>query len=365
MEKVLVPIFMDQEQCNYFLHVIGRLIAGHSKDDKMWYILRGERNSGKGVLTYLLNEAFNGGHVEEFDADNLHERPGGDKSYSFKWVMDINHARLMLSNEFNTSLVVSTNNLKSLTGGDKIKSRISHGHITSIFMHGSFMFNVNDFPKVDNSDVFQNMEYFHLVNKFKKAHELKPHIKTEKLADPLIKRKVVEPGIADAFLQLVLEQYDLERRVMPAKMREVQDGFEETFPKVIDLARIIDAAALITGDPNHRITASEMARRLEQGALTEEEKQAIADAKQSAASQQDSKFAKPYKPPPSKLKLCDIRQKLVAMGATYAASQWFGPPNARVKTSGYLGVAWRDDMNSYVTRNECEDMEEKQEDEEY
>jgi hypothetical protein len=359
MDRVLVPIFMNEDQCKYFLHVIARLMAGHATDDKRWYILRGERNSGKGVLTYLMKEAFNGGHVEEFDADNFHEKPGGDKAYAFKWVMGINHARLMLSNEFNTSLTVSTNNLKSLTGGDTIKCRIARGHVTSIFMHGSFMCNVNDFPKVDNSDVFQNMEYFHLVNKFKPAEELKSHIKTEKLADASIKVKVVEPEIADAFLQLVLEEYAVERRVMPAGMKEVQDSYLEGFPKVIDLARIIDAAVLFTEDPNHRITASDMACRLEEGALTDEEKRAKEFEMYAAAAQKDSKFAKPYKPPPPKLKACDIRQKLVAMGATYSPSHWFG----RVKTSGYIGVAWRDDMNSYVTRNTCEDMEEEQEEE--
>lgn len=46
MDKVLVPIFPDREQLDYYLHRLSRALAGEVYDKK-WHVCIGERNSGK------------------------------------------------------------------------------------------------------------------------------------------------------------------------------------------------------------------------------------------------------------------------------------------------------------------------------
>ena len=53
MEKVIIPILPDEEERKYFFYCLSRGLAG-CYEDKKWYINRGSRNSGKGVIMKLL-----------------------------------------------------------------------------------------------------------------------------------------------------------------------------------------------------------------------------------------------------------------------------------------------------------------------
>jgi hypothetical protein len=67
--RVLDPIFPDAEQRDHGLHSMSRAMAGEVWD-KRWYVCMGERNSGKGVLTLMLEGAF-GPFVHTINSENL------------------------------------------------------------------------------------------------------------------------------------------------------------------------------------------------------------------------------------------------------------------------------------------------------
>ena len=69
MNKVIIPIYPDEEEQRYNAHIKARALAG-CYHDKKWYGYGGSRNSGKGTETGLLRSAFQD-FVMEFNAKCL------------------------------------------------------------------------------------------------------------------------------------------------------------------------------------------------------------------------------------------------------------------------------------------------------
>ncbi len=57
MNKVIIPIYSDEEERNYNSHIKARSLAG-CYHDKKWYGYCGSRSSGQGTETGLLRSAF-------------------------------------------------------------------------------------------------------------------------------------------------------------------------------------------------------------------------------------------------------------------------------------------------------------------
>jgi len=100
MDKVIDPIFPDEKQLDHFLHCVARALAGEIWDKK-WYLGIGERNSGKGVICYLLELAFQS-FVQTINSENfLYARVGGggDTAKKQSWMFPLELKRIAFSNE--------------------------------------------------------------------------------------------------------------------------------------------------------------------------------------------------------------------------------------------------------------------------
>ena len=115
------------------LGIFGRASAGFIRD-KVWYNMPGERNSGKGVLSELLQIALgkiagagNNGYVTTTAMPMVKSLQGDAKSKSFFISSKMYLARVAIINELAGSGKLDGNLIKSLTsGGDLIEARINH-----------------------------------------------------------------------------------------------------------------------------------------------------------------------------------------------------------------------------------------------
>ena len=88
MNKVIIPIYPNEDERIYNAHIKSRALAG-CYEDKKWYGYSGSRNSGKGTETGILRGAF-GDFVLEFNAKCLILNKFGnpDVAKALSWVVD-------------------------------------------------------------------------------------------------------------------------------------------------------------------------------------------------------------------------------------------------------------------------------------
>ena len=120
---IFKPIFDDDT--DEALLLFSRAMAGHV-EDKLWSIMLGSRDSGKGIIQDSLWSAF-GDYVGGFNADSLmFEKNGGDAAKKLSWAYHFDKKRLAFSNEMkvDNTIKLDGNLIKKLcSGGDKIIAR--------------------------------------------------------------------------------------------------------------------------------------------------------------------------------------------------------------------------------------------------
>ena len=126
MEKVIIPIYPNEDERNYNAHIKDRALAG-CYEDKKWYGYSGSRNSGIGTETGFLRSAF-GEFVLEFNAKCLilTKFINPDIAKALNWVVDKKDARIIISNEIDgdENTVLNGAFIKTLaSGGDAMEGR--------------------------------------------------------------------------------------------------------------------------------------------------------------------------------------------------------------------------------------------------
>ena len=219
-QRVLQPIFPDMAQLIYFLHCTARALAGNI-EDKKWYIVTGERNSGKGVLSLLWELCFSV-FVQTFNSENLlySKGQGGDPAKQQSWMSPLEYKRLAYSNElrFEEHQKIDGNMVKRFaSGGDKVQCRQNYQDETEKRLQCTAFLFCNDVPPVQPEDALDTMERFDLKTRFVGSEDMEidqmPHLRT---GDPDIKRWIQEtPDIQDAFVRVTLNSYSSKRQDTP------------------------------------------------------------------------------------------------------------------------------------------------------
>ncbi len=84
-------------------------------EDKKWFINKGSRNSGKGVITKLLQNAFKI-FVGTFNSGSLtrKQNENADDAKNLSWVVKKKDCRLLISNEVQEDAILNGKMLKQL-----------------------------------------------------------------------------------------------------------------------------------------------------------------------------------------------------------------------------------------------------------
>lgn len=221
-EKILMPIFNDDDERQFFLTWASRGIFGHY-NEKTMLIITGVRNSGKGVLNELFTNSFSEKICGTFNADNLltKQSQGEFEKSAGTWLLPLRDSRLMFSNEIN---IKSSNGIKSeldndtlkrlTSGGDTFKVRYMCKDTISIKLMGRFIIFVNEIPKISSEDCMETINIINLKSKF--VPEITEEFKTineycdtfkYRLADENIKQWVKNIDVCDNFIHIICDYY--------------------------------------------------------------------------------------------------------------------------------------------------------------
>ena len=208
MEKIIIPILPDEEEREYFIYCIARALAG-KYEDKKWFINKGSRNSGKGVITKLLQNAFKL-FVGTFNSGSLikKQHENADDAKNLSWVVQKKDCRLIISNEVQEDAVLNGKMLKQLaSGGDTILGRCNYQDEVEFTPQFTMMLQLNNLKAVSPVDALESCEQFYCKSKFVKQEELIEGQPFLKLKDDNIKTLIDKPEIIDAFTIYVMNHF--------------------------------------------------------------------------------------------------------------------------------------------------------------
>jgi hypothetical protein len=226
-KNILLPIFSIKTKeeepvrnrlMEYFLYRMSRIMAGHI-EDKKWVLLEGLRNSGKGVLTLLLENAFER-YVKITNSGNfVYKELSTDEAKKQSWMIDYQFVRLAFTQEITinknskTSNKVDGNMIKKFcSGGDSIEARKNHKDEYQFKIQSSLMICCNDMPDIEPTDTKEFCDEFQMKSKFLTPEQEETETKiptfTYYTADDKVKQYVKENEYIDAFIQLLIQSYN-------------------------------------------------------------------------------------------------------------------------------------------------------------
>jgi hypothetical protein len=228
-EKILKPLFGNK--LKLALQFFSRAIAGHN-EDKNYATYLGNRDCGKGVIYDLLKETFEN-YVKTFALDNvlcgressLTPQEAQRKLY---WLLDYEHVRLAISQEtpdITSNLKINSTLWKKMNGGgDTLVARRNYDRKdTYFYIDTSFFCAGNNYLQMDG-DLVEHLLEFESFNQFKSKEYIeeakKANLEKEEsqrypekyfesfyIADPTIKDKVKQDEYKNAFIHLLMMNY--------------------------------------------------------------------------------------------------------------------------------------------------------------
>ena len=204
LNRVINPIYPEEEERVFNAHIKARALAG-CYTDKKWYVFQGARNSGKGVETSLLRNAFKS-YVSMFDAKcSINNKYGNATSETaLSWVIDKKECRIIISNEINGDDKTELNGafIKTLaSGGDEMEARKLYNN-NQVFTPQFAMFlccNTLYKPTEKSKDCLENIISFDYKSKFVEVDEIIKGLEYYKIKDDNIKDLVKEERIINAY----------------------------------------------------------------------------------------------------------------------------------------------------------------------
>lgn len=250
-DKVLNPIFVGDKpvslekfkaQCevrDYFMKILARASAQETSD-KLFYLFVGLGNSGKGVLSKLIENAFvQGGFVGNYNGDSLTSnkfKSDADIEKNNSWLVGLMNKRFAIGNEIDQGKQLSAQKIKTFaSGGDTIKARLLHANATDYVPAFTPFLLLNDIPGIDNADdaTRNRMMYIRTPFRFLPADKyeeaIKAGSKVTKKADPTLKDKfLADPMVQQTFVRMVIDAYEEDIPLPPELVQEETSEWTKT-----------------------------------------------------------------------------------------------------------------------------------------
>jgi hypothetical protein len=152
-QRAFLDVFSTEEIARYVLKSLARAIAGET-EDKVFFIVKGRTNSGKGLLTLLISKAF----FNKFGNINVtnfcQKRTDGDMTKMDSWKCQTRHKRIGVANEAPKKRGCGLNGdaIKRASGGDHHTARTNGVDEMTFCMETTFWLFVNDMPSIKDCD---------------------------------------------------------------------------------------------------------------------------------------------------------------------------------------------------------------------
>lgn len=209
-----LSMFSDETDVDLYLRAISRAMGGYF-GDKVFYVFKGERNSGKGVLQDVNHKSF-GEYVSTIDPPMNKSFNSGDAS-QLRWVLTskLHLNRLAFSNEAQgiagkEKLTLSGDMLKKViaSGGDKVKVRGHYKDEIDVINNATTFMSFNKIPECDVPDGLETMRLFNMPFKFVDQETVKEDPTSYRLRINDIKNVISENDrFRDIYTYMVFKAY--------------------------------------------------------------------------------------------------------------------------------------------------------------
>lgn len=288
-DRLLNPVFPDEIQQKSYLQFVARGLAGHI-EDKQYSICCGERNSSKGVLNNSLKNCFEG-YVGQTNAKNFIDKDtSSDPAKENSWIVDFEFKRLALSDEIKCTAKTKLDGTKVKmfsSGGDIIEGRKNHKDERNFKIQARSIMNMNATVPIDPVDAKETCVVFNFRTKFVEEDAIDDTNKHYcKPKDPSIKEFIKTPQFITNFTHIIFDHYCNE----PLKLQGIVLDDTRLFQNIDDkedVMKVILQYFEITDNDNDRVKSS--------------------DVKKHKDKFNDSMY----------LKISDVKEKLVRLGAKY------------------------------------------------
>jgi len=257
--KILYPLFgvddlkkdKDNNQyLEYFLYKLSRAVAGHI-EDKNWILMKGQRNSGKGVIGDLLKNCF-GKYIKATNSGNftLKNYSNNDEAKSNSWILDYEFCRIAITNEIkidndNKNKVDGNTIKKFCSGGDYMEARKNFKDEIEFRIQSTLLICCNDIPEMSPTDAYEFTTFINMTSAFKeiddkyKMKNIKYYKPDNSIKTHFIKKKEV----INEFILILIDAYK-NKVDMPEKFKmEVEENKEDD-----DLNIILDTFEFTNND---------------------------------------------------------------------------------------------------------------------
>jgi hypothetical protein len=253
VKKVLFEsVFNDDVDA--FLWMIARAISGNVKD-KLWSVIFGGRDAGKGIIQRSLGECFEK-YVATINANSLiSNSKGGDESKKLSWMFNFDKHRLAFSNEMRIEPGIEADGelIKMICGGgDRVQLRKNNVDEKEIIPQAMLILCANDIAKFKPNDVYEKLIPFSLKTKFVDEEITPKLLKANpyyKKSDNTIHELIQTEDIIDAVTTLIFKSYKLTKVEPNEEMKIIL----ETFQDDNNITKILFENFEITGNPKHAV----------------------------------------------------------------------------------------------------------------
>ncbi len=265
-----VAPFSNPDTPRIFRHYLMRGLIGDYRMKK-FLIALGDKNSSKGTMTTMCSYTF-GENTANFNANNLLlKKNQGDAEREFSWVGGIANSRLAFSNEIKNQegIQIDGNMLKTITGGgDEIVMRRLYKESEKIYNFSMPILFAQDLPAITPPDAINSRlvliqyDYSFMENPNPK--------RMEKMADINIKDKLCSPKYANAFIQLMIQEYNnwADSEFAELEMPEFMIQDKEAFAPTTDVRTILEEEYELTGNEEDYVPYKELEAHLKKGGIT-------------------------------------------------------------------------------------------------
>lgn len=212
----------EQDVGVYLKKLLARGIGGNYLDKTM-VIVVGESNSGKGLLSFALENCFNT-YITTFAAANLQFRGNNvDDAKKYSWLCPIRDSRISISNEASTATGGSQNAcfdgnvMKVLAGGDKIQMRQNFMNEEAHRNRALMLLFVNDLPQIRPLDdgIINRAKIVEYKLPFVEKPEGVPLEHFERRAIPHIKEIFLNVDYQDALFWCLMDAFETKAPTAP------------------------------------------------------------------------------------------------------------------------------------------------------
>lgn len=266
-EVILDPIFKANEQGRgVALRTLARALAGRHTD-KVTVFFVGERNAGKSVILRLCTSAVGFPIVGMTTSQHfMLSRQKAEASRSSMWIMDAQLSRLCFVSEANTAADERTGKRPKMDGEeikrtqspkDGVLARNLYNNLArQVWSAATFFFLVNDIPDVEPAEALVGHSvYVELKTIFATEQEMRadPFNTRLQLKNPLVDDMAMEKRYGDAFLHILLDNYqDVPVEITDEMADSVSANIGATGPE------LIQKVFVFTGLESDTVTSDEV-----------------------------------------------------------------------------------------------------------